>query len=149
MFMTSGRIRRERAKHHARATAIVAAAVLFANLVAIVGLGSVARAGEIHSVTPYAPITWEKKSATSLDGEARVQTVASIVRVDRNTLQAATETGKRNFAEVPATAPQHRALLVIVMIAALGALIGISAQMFRSLVRDFEKVGRKRRDFMS
>ncbi|MAS08420.1 MAG: hypothetical protein CL534_27520 [Ahrensia sp.] len=165
MFTANGNNRRTAGS--ARSTTMLIAVLVLANLAAIMGLGSTARADGFPNALHYAPMTWEKtiveKKAPlrSVDTQAEEKT-AAVVMVDpvsRADIGPVAPEINRNFVEVSSeeTAPtataigragdRHRALLIALMTAALATMAGVSVVMFRSLAREIAETERKRLRF--
>jgi len=160
MFTANGNNRRTAGS--ARSTTMLIAVLVLANLAAIMGLGSTARADGFPNALHYAPMSWEKKAPLrSVDTQAEEKT-AAVVMVDpvsRADIGPVAPEINRNFVEVSSeeTAPtataigragdRHRALLIALMTAALATMAGVSVVMFRSLAREIAETERKRMRF--
>ncbi|MCK5748957.1 MAG: hypothetical protein KAH44_22270 [Oricola sp.] len=165
MFTANGNNRRTAGS--ARSTTMLIAVLVLANLAAIMGLGTTARAGGFPDALHYAPMTWEKMTwekevpLRSVDTQADENRAASVVvdPVARADIGPIAPKINRNFVEVSSeeTAPtakaigragdQHRALLIALMTAALATMAGVSVLMFRTLAREIAETERKRLRF--
>ncbi|MAZ18125.1 MAG: hypothetical protein CL535_17595 [Ahrensia sp.] len=165
MFTAIGRTRRTAGS--AKSTTLLIAVLVLANLAAIMGLGTTARAGGFPDALHYAPMTWEKMTwekeapLRSVDTQADENSAASVVvdPVARADIGPIAPKINRNFVEVSSeeTAPtakaigragdQHRALLIALMTAALATMAGVSVLMFRTLAREIAETERKRLRF--
>ncbi len=165
MFTAIGRTRRTAGS--AKSTTLLIAVLVLANLAAIMGLGTTARAGGFPDALHYAPMTWEKMTwekevpLRSVDTQADENRAASVVvdPVARADIGQIAPKINRNFVEVSSeeTAPtakaigragdQHRALLIALMTAALATMAGVSVLMFRTLAREIAETERKRLRF--
>ncbi|WP_421857700.1 hypothetical protein [Oricola sp.] len=151
MFTRFNRMRGRQVRRDARATALVAIAVLLVNLITIAGLGSTALAGGIHAMTPYAPLDWEQTapqaamSKTVDMAKPPARKAAAYVPAGRIALTSIMEQDARVFVERPADRGRDHALLVAIMTMALGAMIGLSLRMFRSLAHSVAEIERRRK----
>ncbi|MFZ2101892.1 MAG: hypothetical protein WAU86_15140 [Oricola sp.] len=155
MFTASRRIRSERKTHRSKATALIIATLVFANVIAIAGLGATARADEFPDALQYAPMTWDKQlpvlPVTPVAPKAAA-TTTTIVPVARKAVEpvAVPAAAERRFVEVrtPSIArsgiAHHRYLLIALMTLALGAMAAVSVHMFRGLARDIDETERRR-----
>ncbi|GAB4355574.1 MAG: hypothetical protein Kow0026_14820 [Oricola sp.] len=161
MFTASGRIRSERTTRDTRATALIVAALLFANATALFGLTASARAGDFPDALHYAPMTWEKQAPIP---EARprapespaapAHAVKAPAPVTHKPLDpVTTRSTARQFSEVRAVrfaswaGRHHRFWLIGFMTIALGVMASVSIFMFRSLARDISENERRRNRF--
>lgn len=162
MFTATGNNRHRRNAGSARSTTMLIAVLVLANLVAIMGLGSTARADGFPDALHYAPMTWEKAAPLrSVDTQAEEKSAAVVVvdPVMRADIGPVAPKINRNFVEVSSEEPaptakaigragdNHRALLIALMTAALATMAGVSVVMFRSLAREIAETERKRLRF--
>lgn len=156
MFTASKRIRTERTNHGRKTTAMIIATLVFANVIAIVGLGATAHAGSFPDALQYAPMTWANElpalpDAPAANPQPTVQTV-TVAPVERHAIPEVEGplAAYRKFAEVRTPAfvqpksADHRYLLIALMTLALGTMAAVSVHMFRSLAREISEVERSR-----
>jgi hypothetical protein len=167
MFTATGKIRNQRKAFGPGYTAMLIAVLVMANLVAIAGLGTTARAGDFPDALHYAPMSWEKATPeterTAIGPQAGTKSAAAttvtVDPVERAGIRPVSPDIRRDFVEIsseepaPSTASigragaHHRALLIALMSAALATMAGVSVLMFRSLAREITEAERKRRRF--
>jgi len=169
MFTATGNNRRNAGT--ARSTTMLIAVLVLANVAAIMGLGSTARADGFPDALHYAPMTWEKmiweKDAQSRSVETQVQqqdrqknaavtTVDPVRRadigpvapkIDRNFIEVSSEEAAPTAKAVGRAGDHHRALLIALMTIALTTMAGVSVLMFRTLAREIAETERKRLRF--
>ena len=162
MFTASSNVTRRSRIFGARSGALLLATLVFANLVALAGLGASARAGDFPDALHYAPMTWEKQepfrfAEPPIETREAAVAVPKAAPVQREQLQPAA-TPLPNFAEVASEKPapsvasvaragdHHRTLLIALMSIALAAMGGVSVMMVRGLSREIvETEGRRSR----
>jgi len=167
MFTATGNNRHRRSAGSARSTTMLIAVLVLANVAAIVGLGSTARAGGFPDALHYAPMTWEKtpfeKKAPlrSVDTQAEKKSPAVVVvdpvtiadigpvapKINRNFVEVSSEESAPTATSIGRAGDHHRSLLIALMTAALATLAGISVLMFRTLAREIAETERKRMRF--
>jgi len=150
--------------HSLRSTALLMAVLVLANVVAILGLGAAAQAGDFPDALRYAPMTWEKKApvmhqAPQAETAAATNAASAVRPLLRDEIDTATTATVRNFVEIRSEASpstkavalsaerHHRFLLIALMSAALATMAGVSALMFRSLAREISETERRRRSW--
>lgn len=156
MFTASSNVTRRSKAFGARTSVMLIAGLVFANLVALVGLGTSARAAGFPDALHYAPMTWERPDwdkqgpftfteqradsgevapaapPKSAAGPARMQQ-AQPAMPPRS---AVTEVTAPTAASLAHSADHHRLLLIVLMSVALATMGGVSVVMFRSLSRE-------------
>lgn len=164
MYTATGNTRRQPRTGSAKSTAMLIAVLVMANLIAIAGLGTTARAGDFPNALHYAPMTWEKKAPVPADDPqtATANAATSTVTVDpvkRADIRPVAPEISRSFVEVSSEEPaltakaigrvgdRHRFLLIALMGVALATMAGVSVLMFRSLAREIAETERKRMPF--
>ena len=158
MYTASGKTRQRRTRFNVRATVMIIAVLVFANFIAIAGLGATAQAQDFPDALPYAPLTWEKRPAPATGTSAREAVAVpraraaaaytvSIQPVQRSELRPARHVSERSFTATPFKRPENRLLIVALMAVAFGAMAGVSVHMFRSLARELSDAERRRPRF--
>lgn len=167
MFTATGHNRHRRNTGSARSTTMLIAVLVLANVAAIMGLGSTARADGFPDALHYAPMTWEKmtweKDAQSRSAETQVReksaaavTVDPVRRADigpvapkinRSFVEVSSEEAAPTAKAIGRAGDHHRALLIALMSIALTTMAGVSVLMFRTLAREIAETERKRLRF--
>lgn len=161
MFTVSRRKRIEQTRHARKATALILATLVMANVVAIAGIG-VAHAGSFPDVRYYAPLTVQREfpamaevaPAAKVEAPRPSAAMVTIPPATRAATKPATRKPEavRNFTEVITTGSIARAtshansryLLIALMALALGTMGGVSFHMFRNLAREIADGERNR-----
>ena len=146
----------------AKSTTLLIAVLVLANLAAIMGLGTTARADGFPDALHYAPMTWENEAPLrGVDTEGEEESAAVVVvdpvtradigpvapKITRNFVEVSSEQAAPTAKAIGRAGDQHRALLIALMTAALGTMAGVSVLMFRTLAREIAETERKRLRF--